>query len=224
MRSGSNPEFQLKLPASVEWIGEDQRYMQIRDLTSKYRFNTSQSLIENADIRCVVGFERADGRHRFKVRIELDLVHVGRIADDPGQIRELALAGMDAQTALTQGHRERLSTIGKRLIDASVQDPRLRRYVQALIDQIRNPAKTTPHATTNTTFAVHLATCPIERRNDAQRFVAQLATQGFRAYISENGGVLSVLVGPYLDRDPAVLRTLSQSYPQQRATWVRATP
>ncbi len=224
MRSGTSPEFQVKLPPSIEWIGPDQRYMQVRDLVSTYRFNTSQSLIERGDIRCVAAFERADGSHRFKVRIELDLVNVGRIVDDPAQVRNLALAGMDAQTALAQGHRERLGTITDRLVNASVQDQRLRGYVRNLVNQIRNPAPVRKVAVVNNSYAVHLANCPIERRTDAQRFVAQLASDGFRAYLVEQGAQLAILVGPYLDRDPAVLRTLSQRYPQQRAAWVEIKP
>ncbi len=223
-RSGSNPEFQLKLPASIEWIGPNQRYMQIRDLTSKYRFNNSQSIIESADIRCIAAFEKEDGRHRFKVRIELNLLHVGRIIDDPGQVRELALAGMDAQTALAQNQRSRLRSIQERIISASVQDPRLRRYVQTVITQIHNPTPPPNNTVKNTTYAVHLGSCPVERRVDAQRFVAHLASEGFRAYITESNNSLAILVGPYLDRDPAVLRTLSQRYPQQRASWVVASP
>jgi hypothetical protein len=224
LRSGTSPEFQLKLPPSVEWIGPDQRYMQIRDLTSSYRFNTSQSLIERADIRAIAAFERADGSHRFKVRIELDLVNVGRIVDDPTHIRNLALAGMDAQTALTQGHRERLGTIVDRLLNASIQDQRLRGYVQDLVSKIRNPKPTKNTTIKNNSYAVHLASCHPDRRTDAQRFVAQLASEGFRAYLVEQGNQLAILVGPYLDRDPTVLRTLSQRYPQQRAAWVEVRP
>jgi hypothetical protein len=224
MRSGSNPEFQLKLPASVEWIGTDQRYMQVRDLTSTYRFNTSKSLIERADISGKISFERDDGQHRFKVNIELELLKVGRISDDPTQVRNLALAGMDAQSAIAQGHRERLHSITDRLMNASVQDPRLKTYVQNLVNQIRHPAPTKKVATVNTSYAVHLATCPADRRTDAQRFVAQLASEAFRAYIVEKSGQLYILVGPYLDRDPAILRTLSQRYPQQRASWVEIKP
>ncbi len=63
-RSGANPEFQLKLPPSVEWIGEDQRYRQVRDLTSQYRFNTSKGVIEEAVIKCIAGYEQPEGRRR----------------------------------------------------------------------------------------------------------------------------------------------------------------
>lgn len=227
-RSGASPEFQLKLPSSVEWIGEDQRYTQIRDLTSQYRFNTSKGVIEEATIRCLAGFERADGRRRHKVRLTLSLVSIGRISDDPGQVLNLALAGIDAQGALAAGRKERLAAISQRLTAATVQDPRLRALAESLINDMRNGPRPRPPAGPRNLWAVQLASGPVDRRADAQRFVENLTTLGFRAYIATNGATpeapqtpsLSVLVGPYYDRDPAVIRSLSQRFPQQRVAWV----
>jgi SPOR domain len=224
LRSGSSPEFQLKLPASVEWIGDDGRYRQIRDLVSAYRFNSRESIIEHADIRCIAGFERPSGHHRYKVRLELEFIQRGRTTEDPTQIRNLALAGMDAQTALEQQQRERLAGISERLMAASIQDPRLRQVAQRFIAAMRNPPKPAEKTLKNTYYAVHLASCAAEQRTDAQRFVAHLASLGFRAYIAEEGQTLAILVGPYLDRDPMVLRTLSQRFPQQRVQWVAVQP
>lgn len=227
-RSGANPEFQLKLPSSVEWIGEDQRYTQIRDLTSQYRFNTSKGVIEEATIKCMAGFERADGRRRHKVRLILNLVSIGRITDDPGQVRDLALAGIDAQSALAAGRKERLNAISQRLAAATVQDPRLRALAGSLINEMRNgPPPRQPTGPRNL-WAVQLASGPAEHRTDAEQFVKNLTGLGFRAYIAMHpapadpaqGQILSVLVGPYYDRDPAVIRLLSQRFPQQRVAWV----
>ena len=71
---------------------------------------------------------------------------------------------------------------------------------------------------------MHVASGPAELRSDAQRFVDNLTTQGFRAYLTAQGSTLSVLVGPYYDRDPAVIRSLSQRFPQQRVSWVEVKP
>jgi hypothetical protein len=223
-RSGGSPEFQLKLPPSVEWIGEDQRYRQVRDLTSQYRFNTSKGVIEEATIRCVAGYERPEGRRRHKMRLTLSLVSIGRITDDPGQVRDLAIAGIDAQAALAAGRKERLAAIAQRLNAAAVQDPRLRTLTQTLLGEIRNGPRAKPVSGPQGLWAVHLASGPAEMRSEAQRFVDNLTTQGFRAYLAAQGATLSVLVGPYYDRDPAVIRSLSQRFPQQRVTWVEVKP
>jgi hypothetical protein len=223
-RSGANPEFQLKLPPSVEWIGDDQRYRQVRDLTCQYRFNTSKGVIEEAVIKCVAGYEQPEGRRRHKMRLTLSLVSIGRINDDPGQVRDLALAGIDAQTALASGRKERLAAIAQRLNGAAVQDQRLRILTQSLLAEIRNGPKPKTPSGPRGLWAVHLASGPADMRSDAQRFVDHLTTQGFRAYLATQGTTLSVLVGPYYDRDPLVIRSLSQRYPQQRATWVEVKP
>lgn len=223
-RSGSSPEFQLKLPPSVEWIGEDQRYRQVRDLTSQYRFNTSKGVVEEAVIKCIAGYERPEGRRRHKLRLTLTLVSLGRITDDPGQVRDLAIAGIDAQTAIAAGRKERLNAIAQRLNAAAVQDPRLRALTQSLLGEIRNGPKPKPPSGPQGLWAVHLASGPAELRSEAQRFVDNLTSQGFRAYLRAQGPTLSVLVGPYYDRDPAVIRSLSQRFPQQRVTWVEVKP
>jgi hypothetical protein len=223
-RSGANPEFQLKLPPSVEWIGDDQRYRQVRDLTSQYRFNTSKGVIEEAVIKCVAGYEQPEGRRRHKMRLTLTLTSITKISDEPGQVRDLALAGIDAQNALASGRRERLAAIAQRVTAASVQDQRLRNLTQTLLAEIRQgPRPTTPSGPRGL-WAVHLASGPVDLHNHAQRLVDHLKAQGFRAYLATKETTLSVLVGPYYDRDPLVIQSLSQRYPQQRATWVEVKP
>ena len=223
-RSGSKPEFQLKLPTSVEWIGNDQRYVQIRDLVSQYRFNTSKGLIDEATVRCLAGYERPDGRHRYKVRLSLTLVSSGRSVDDPGQVRDLALAGIDAQSALAAGRKERLQSIAQRLTAAAVQDPRLRALQGSLLSDMRNGPRPSPPPAPRRLWAVQIASGSASRRAEAQNFCDHLTSVGFRSYLAAQGDTLAVFVGPYYDRDPAVLRSLSQQFPQQRAAWVEVKP
>jgi cell division septation protein DedD len=73
-------------------------------------------------------------------------------------------------------------------------------------------------------WAVQIANGPADRRAEAQRFCDHLTSLGFRSYLAAQGNALNVLVGPYYDRDPAVLRSLSQQFPQQRAAWVEVKP
>ena len=223
-RSGANPEFQLKLPTSVEWVNASSRYQQIRDLVCTYRFNGTQRLIDQASVRCLAGIEGDDGgRRRYRLRADLTLVGVGRVSDDPRQVRDLALAGAEAQEALAGGRRERLATLSARILAADVQNPRLRELAKQLVYAVRSPAPPTPPAA-RPLWAVQLASGPADHRPEAEAFVRQLAAGGFRAYLAARGDTLAVLVGPYYDRDPAVLGALSQRYPQQRAAWIAVGP
>ena len=223
-RSGANPEFQLKLPTSIEWINQENRYVQLRDLTCTYRFNTGKGLVEQAGIRCTLGLEREDGRHRYVVRVDLALTSLVRTTDDPHDIRDLALAASEAQTALERGGSQRLAIILSRMQSANIQGPRLRELVRQLSQAVRNPPVQTPRQVSRQLWAVQLARCPVDRRGDADVFARTLIASGFHAWVSPAAEGLAVLIGPYYDRDPTVLAVLSQHYPQQRATWVRVNP
>jgi hypothetical protein len=223
-RSGANPEFQLKLPTSVEWISAENRYIQVRDLVCSYRYDTGKALVDQAVLHCTLGIEREDGRHRFRVRVDLALVGIARTSDDPREVRDLALAACEAQAALARGSNERFANILLRLQGANIQSPRLRDLVRQLIQEVRNPQRPTQHAASRQLWAVQLASCPLERRADADSFTRTLITGGLHAWVGASGDGLAVLIGPYYDRDPAVLAQISQHYPQQRASWVRINP
>ena len=136
MRSGSSPEFELKLPPSVEWINEDNRYVQVRDLVCHYRFATGKGLVDQASVHCVAGIEREDGRHRYHVRCDLALAATGRTNDDPRQIRDLAMASREAEDAISGGHNERLATLRSRILATDVQHPRLRELAARLAQEV----------------------------------------------------------------------------------------
>jgi hypothetical protein len=223
-RSGANPEFQLKLPTSVEWISAENRYIQVRDLVCSYRYDTSKAIVDQAVLHCTLGIEREDGRHRFRVRVDLALTAISRTSDDPREIRDLALAACEAQTALARGNGERFANILLRMQSANVQSPRLRDLVRQLSSEVRNPQLPAQRAASRQLWAVQLASCPVERRADADSFTRALVSGGLHAWVGASGDGLAVLIGPYYDRDPAVMAQISQHYPQQRATWVRINP
>jgi hypothetical protein len=223
-RSGANPEFQLKLPTSVEWISAENRYLQVRDLVCSYRYNTGKALVDQAVLHCTLGIERDDGRHRFRVRVDLTLMGIARTSDDPHEIRDLALAASEAQAALARGSSERFPSILARLQGANIQGPRLRDLVRQISQEVRNPQPAAPHLVSRQLWAVQLASCPVERRADADTFTRTLIAGGLHAWVGSSGEGLAVLIGPYYDRDPAVLAQISQHYPQQRATWVHINP
>jgi hypothetical protein len=219
LRSGADPEFQLKLPTSVEWIDQDGFYEQLRDMISTYRFNAARSLVDSAHLTCIKGLERADGRHRYSVRIDLTLQTISRSSDDPHEVRDLALAVCEAQSALEHGSTARFPSLATRMQAANVQDLRLRSLVRQLCDSMRNPVRPTPPSAPSL-WAVKLGSCSADQRGAADAFVRSLARDGLRAWVSQAGDTLVVLVGPYYQQDPALLATLSQRYPRQLACWV----
>ncbi len=223
-RSGANPEFQLKLPTSVEWISAENRYIQLRDLVCSYRYNTGKAVVDQAELRCTLGLEREDGRHRYHVRVELALTALAKTSDDPHEIRDLALAACELQSAISRGRSERLATIISRIQLANIQNPRLRDLVRQLLSEVRNPPPPAPRTAVRQLWAVQVASCPLERRGDADAFTRSLIAGGLQAWVGASGDGLAVLIGPYYDKDPAVLAQISLHYPQQRATWVRVTP
>jgi hypothetical protein len=222
-RSGANPEFQLKLPPSVEWVNEQNRYQQVRDLVCTYRFHTGKGLVDRASVRCQAGVEREDGLRHYQVRADLDLLGIGHTGDDPRQVRDLALASTEAQDALADGRHERLAPVLVRILAADVQDPRLRELARRMALEVRNPPPAPP-ITPRPLWAVQLATMPEEHRDEAERFARTVSAGGFHAYLATAQTDVLVLVGPYVDRDPAVIATLAQRYPEQRTVWVKAEP
>ncbi len=223
MRSGSSPEFELKLPPSVEWINEDNRYVQVRDLVCRYRFSTGKGLVDHASVHCIAGIERDDGRHRFHVRCDLVLAATGRTNDDPRQVRDLALASREVEDAISGGHNERLATLRSRILATDVQHPRLRELAARLAAEAARSAPL-PTQPAKGLWAVLVASGPAEQKAQAESFARTLSHQGFRSYLGAAGSGYAVYVGPFFDRDPGVLTALGQRYPQLRPVWVRAAP
>ncbi|HTM22556.1 MAG TPA: hypothetical protein VL172_18670, partial [Kofleriaceae bacterium] len=97
----ATPEFELRLfqhsLPTIEWVNERNRYQQVRDLVCTYRFDPRLGLVDHATVKCLAGVERDDGRHRWRVRVDLDLAAVQRAHDDVGSLRDLALASRDVQ-------------------------------------------------------------------------------------------------------------------------------
>src|SRR5262249_38734793 len=93
--NGSRPSFKLSLP-TVEWVNEDRRWQQIKELTCNYRFDTAKGVVESATVECQAGIERPDGYHRYHVRTDLVLVGVTAGKDEAVALRDLALATAEA--------------------------------------------------------------------------------------------------------------------------------
>jgi hypothetical protein len=217
-RSGSSPEFQLKLPPSIEWINTLGRYEQIRDLVCTYRFSNRKHALDNVELELVAGEERPEGRRRQRWTITLTLADSGSIDDQPHAVRDLALTGAAVQEALAANRRERLPALVARLGNIDVDDSRLREIARRLAAMTRPGAIIAPPPV----WGVVVASAGIERKADLDRIARALAKRGFKAFVSPWGQGVAVVVGPYTNRDQSLIPALVPNLPPGlRPAWAQ---
>jgi hypothetical protein len=222
LRSGASPEFQLKLPPSIEWINQAGRYQQIRDLVCTYRFANGKHALEKAKVELRTGEERSAGCLRFDWSITLELAGRGRVSDDPRAVRDVALTGTAIQDALIENRRERLAPLLARLGGIEIEDQRLRELVRRIIERTRRPPAPAPERVTiKQRWVVPVTAMTAERKPEADRLARRLASKGLRSYVAPHAQGVTVMVGPYDVRDPAVLATVAEWCPQSRPAWAR---
>jgi hypothetical protein len=215
-KAGAKPTFQLKLQSSVEWLGSDNRYHQVRDLVSTYRFNTAKGMVEEATVKLLAGVERDDGAHRFQVEIKLALDGPpSRTDEDPHRLRDAVLASAEAQELLRENDRERSTAAAERLRTAEIAMPQLRALADRLCDAILHPQAEAPH-----TYLVRIARGPARERAQAETLVHRLIAAGFPAGLRPVGDEVEVLAGPYQNPDPMVLGSIAKGFPQFSPTWI----
>ncbi|MBA3710444.1 MAG: hypothetical protein H0W83_16695 [Planctomycetes bacterium] len=219
-KSGTTPEFQLKLPTSVEWL-EGNHYLQIRDLTSLYRFNTAKGVIDQATIKLIAGVEREDGEHRYAIEIVLKLDDIRQSGEEPKRLRDAVLASAEAQEVIEGDRRERFPAVAERLRVADIGLPQLRALAEHLMDDIRHPgAQADPKA-----YAVRLASGSPRDRVAAEVLAHQAVAGGYRAYLaSPSADRLAVLIGPYPAPDPIVIAAVARAFPDHRPQWIEVQP
>lgn len=246
--SSSRPEFELRLP-TVEWVNDERRYVQVRNLACTYRFDTSRGIIERALVQCDTGVEQTAGARRFRVKVLLELAAVGRSATEPLALRDLALATAEGAQALSRADRERLAPVLQRLSVSSIDHPGLRAVAARLAAQL-DPATDAPPSrvagptgravqpTAPTRSAnpvqppsappgvgpawwIQVASVAMDRREAADRMVAQLTAAGLPAAVHESGRWLAVRLGPYAAQDPAALTAAKRRYPAAGVRWLQ---
>lgn len=218
-KAGTKPTFQLKLQASVEWLGEGGRYHQIRDLVSTYRFNSAKGVIEQATVTLVAGVERDDGARRFAVAMELELDgEVTRTAQDPRRLREAVLASAEAVELLRENDPARSRAAAERLRAADISLPQLRALADRLSDAILAPQAQAR------AFRVRIARGPAAQRREAEALARRLIASGYPAGLhAAADSQIEVAVGPYPAPDPVVLAGIAKAFPDFTPTW-ESTP
>ncbi|MHC5067224.1 MAG: SPOR domain-containing protein [Planctomycetota bacterium] len=216
--NGFNPEFELTLPV-IEWVEQQPQphWLQIRDLTCRYRYDGRLGLVDHAELRFSLGVEQAGGARFHRVHIDLD----AELRAPVGEVRlaalsDLAFTAYGAQTLLEDGRRSELSPLVTRLRQASVDAPA---DLRALALRLAAAADGAVAATADGAWVVQLATVAPARRTQAEALVADLVADGWPAYVDEAAGHLRVRVGPYAERHAEVLEQLAGWVPHDRPLW-----
>ncbi|TVR42938.1 MAG: hypothetical protein EA402_10825 [Planctomycetota bacterium] len=218
--NGARPRFSYALPA-VEWVdaqprslrGEDERYVQMRDIQVNYRFDTRRGLWHDADISFLAGVEIADGylRHRLRLRLVLEDVQtlaateLAAMHEDIQRLRRLQWAASRQHSEVTMQALEGLS---------AVQTPGL----AALAARWQSDVQALPWEGAQ---AVQVASFAAHAETRAQALRWQVIGDGYPAYLRRRGGHLTVMAGPFAERDEEVLTDLRRRFPRDRPFWLR---
>ena len=228
-QSKSNPEFQLKPPAALEWIDHG-TYRQVKDLLATYRYRTSRHAVDQATIKCLWSVEQPDGRvARFRVVTEVVLTDANSLDEDPVKLHTVALACAAANEALADptidGPRRRV--LADSLRGAETAIPRLRQLADRLaVEVLRQPSvASVPNPTPSLRYQIQVAIGPEHQKGQAEQLVKTLIAGGFAARAEPaTAGNLRVVVGPFADKQPELLERLQRAFPYLKPLWVEAAP
>lgn len=238
--NAARPEFELRLP-TVEWVNDQDRYVQVRNLVCKYRFDPGRGVVDRARVRCETGLELAGGSRRYRIEVALDLIDVQTGVGDTAALRDLALASNEAETLLDGRHPERLLQLLQRIEGSGVRTPALREVAERLRIQAnarmrpappqprpqpgpeaRRPAQPgqtgTPLPAPVGSWRLQVASIKPDRREAAEGLVAKLAAQGIPAQVETSGSWLVVRSGPYPTRTAGLAERI-QALTRSKPVW-----
>lgn len=224
MKAGSKPEFQLKPEGAnaVEWL-VDGTYRQVRDLVLTYRFHGGEKIWDRALMKCQWAIERPAPAlpMRWQVETSLELIETRDLGEDPGSLRQAAMAIIEAQDLLNAGGGGRVAAIANRLEEETVGEPRLRALASRLGTALRRLPSSQPVGRTSaSTWVLACGELGNNERNKAELLVSHLMNAGFPAFLAPGeGGRLRVLAGPWPTQDNAIAARLAARFPYLHPTW-----
>lgn len=219
VESGLRSVFEMRPLSPIDWVddGPPRRYRQVEDLVARYRFNGGEGYIDAAEIRFVVGAEVGDGRvRRHLVEMRLDGQRIDHGGDNVA-LRDLAMATVEAQTAVEDGRPERLRPLLARLHADEGAHPRLRELAGRLATEAGRSVPGAPRSG----WVVHVASYQPRHRNLAENLVRDLSADGYPSFMMASGDYLTVCVGPYDRRRDEVAEALQRRFPDDRPYWRR---
>ncbi|MFW5846001.1 MAG: SPOR domain-containing protein [Planctomycetota bacterium] len=231
VRNGPNPEFELRLD-TVEWLEQEpyEHFRSMSDFVVRYRYDADRRIVDQAHLSCRYGLEGRSAARVADIDVHLELERWNR-AQRHLAVRDLALATASVQEGRYGAAEERV--VLQRLAQQVREHPRLRALAMRLIAGPRPETPTgisdasgglEPRVATGPTWAVQVASVRRSRERQAAAVVAELERQGFRARLVRQGERLAIRIGPYPQREEAVLTRLRRLTGAADAFWVRAGP
>ena len=230
-KSSSNPEFQLRLPTSLEWTETAQSpYRQIRDLVCTYRYRSAQNAVDQATLRCTFALEQPHNANtrRFRLLMEIDLIDNATLDENPLRLREVVIDCAAATAALTDPAigQARRTALANNLRAAETGIGRLRQLADRLTDEVKRQPSTQTLLVSHAAplrHQIQVAIGPEGSKVQAEQLARTLVANGFTARVEPAAaGKLRVVVGPFTEKDPAVLERLQQRFPYLKPLWVEA--
>ena len=227
-QSKSNPEFQLKPPSSLEWIDQG-TYRQVRDLQAIYRFKNSLGTIDQATIKCTFSVEQPPPAsiRRWRLVTVVELIDNDILAEEPLRLRSVAVDCAAAGEALSdpQIGPERRRELAARLRTADTAVGRLRQLADRLAVEVLRLPPTQPQQqrAPRLRHQLQVAIGPENQKEQAEQLARTLLAGGFAARVEPApAGRLRVVVGPYPEKDAALLERLQKAYPYLKPLWIEA--
>lgn len=235
-RSGTSPEFQIKLQPSIEWLNSRGQFEQLRDVVCTYRFANGRQALDRAELKLTAAEETPTGRQRLRWRYDITLVSRGNTEERISLMRELAVTGHALSEAQLENRRDKIQPLLSRLDRIPLTDRRLQDLTQRLVDQVRNPARNAVKAervvrsTTASTsplpqrWEISVATFRKNQEAEAKKLKQRLAQKKCTSTIRNTATGYVVVVGPYEQQEATVLSALATMFPQQHLAWVEVKP
>ncbi len=230
-QSKANPEFQLRLPGSLEWPAGG-TYRQIRDLVATYRFRTGLGAVDQGRITCTWSVEQLPPatQRRWRIETNIELMDADGMDEDPVRlhdlVRDCAAAGEALGDPAIGGERRR--ALAADLRTASTGIARLRRLADRLAQEVlRVPAISAESAAkpAGRRYRIQTGIGPESQRAQAEQFARTLIASGFTAQVEPAAaGRLRVVVGPFADKDPEILARLERAFPYIKPLWIEVAP
>ena len=231
-KSSSNPEFQLRLPTSLEWTESvNSPYRQVRDLQCTYRYRSSQHAVDQATLRCTFAIEQPQNAttRRFRMAMEIDLIDSATLDENPARLREVAIDCAAATAALSDPAIgiDRRKALADNLRAAETGIGRLRQLADRLTEEVRRQPSTQTLLVSHAAplrHQIQVAIGPEANKTQAEQLARTLIASGFTARVEPvAAGNVRVVVGPFIEKDPTVLERLQQSFPYLKPLWVEAS-
>ncbi len=226
VENGLHPLFEMKID-SVEWVEDRSRrtehYNRLADARCRYRYNSRQNLVSEADFFCRYAQENPYSKEYDEIEVAVQMrLREWKQNERPEIISDLALASVRVQ----QGgiHAEQQRKLIRHLVSQAESAPRLQALARRLAGMEAGSNSTTgrlQRAAAQEGWAVQVASVPRARRPRAQQVVDGLREEGYQAWLREKGQYVTICVGPWAQKNKSAMHKLQQKFASQQPFWIK---